>query len=169
MTPTVLAATYHVNDHYVNRNGSNSQAVAEFQGQYMNSTDLATYFRNEVPDAWKRPGDEKVHAFRGVPYRAGTGIEALLDIQCGPRAQSARRLSPAAHCARARVPPVEYSAPTPPDNFIVVGKRLCRFIMGVSPGVKTEFWEWPDHDFCADLAKCAAIPSPSLVRTCRFA
>lgn len=25
------------------------------------------------------------------------------------------------------------------------------FIMGVAPGVKTEFWEWPEHDFCGDL------------------
>jgi len=25
------------------------------------------------------------------------------------------------------------------------------FIMGVAPGVKTEFWEWPNNDFCGDL------------------
>jgi len=25
------------------------------------------------------------------------------------------------------------------------------FIMGAAPGVKTEFWEWPDMDFCQDL------------------
>lgn len=25
------------------------------------------------------------------------------------------------------------------------------FMMGVAPGVKTEFWEWPNNDFCADL------------------
>ena len=31
--------------------------------------------------------------------------------------------------------------------------RVHRYLMGVSPGVKTEFWEWPDMDFCADLAK----------------
>ena len=24
-------------------------------------------------------------------------------------------------------------------------------MMGVAPGVKTEFWEWPEKDFCADL------------------
>lgn len=25
------------------------------------------------------------------------------------------------------------------------------FIMGVAPGVATEFWEWPNNDFCGDL------------------
>ena len=50
--------------------------------------------------------DDEVAAFKGVPYKEGTGVEALLDIE---------------------------------------------FIMGVAPGVHTEFWEWPDSDFCADL------------------
>jgi len=25
------------------------------------------------------------------------------------------------------------------------------FIMGISPGIATEFWEWPNNDFCGDL------------------
>ena len=61
-------------------------------------------------------GDEKVSAFRGVPYKKGTGIEALLDIE---------------------------------------------FIMGVAPGVATEFWEWPDQDVCGDLFNyTAALLAP---------
>ena len=27
----------------------------------------------------------------------------------------------------------------------------CRYIMGVAPGVKTEFWEFPAQDFCGDM------------------
>ena len=104
VTPTVLAQTYHVGTPYVDRTGSNKQAVAEFQGQDMRKSDLEKFFKEEVPTA--EPGDDKVHAFVGAPYTAGSGVEAALDIQ---------------------------------------------FIMGVAPGVKTEFWEWPDNDFCADL------------------
>ena len=104
VTPTVLAQTYHVKDPYVKRGGKGKQAVAEFQGQYMSKADLKTFFAAEVPTAL--PGDEKVAAFRGVDYKEGAGVEALLDIE---------------------------------------------FIMGVAPGVHTEFWEWPDSDFCADL------------------
>jgi subtilase family serine protease len=104
VTPTVLAQTYRVADPYVDRAGKNRQAVAEFQGQYMNKDDLAKFFQSEVPSA--QAGDDQIAAFKGVPYKEGTGVEAELDIE---------------------------------------------FIMGVAPGVKTEFWEWPDGDFCADL------------------
>ena len=45
----------------------------------MNITDLKTFFDTEVPNA--QPGDEAVHAFKGAPYRAGSSIEAALDIQ----------------------------------------------------------------------------------------
>ena len=105
VTPTVLAQTYHVGAPYVDRHGTkNKQAVAEFQGQYMNKSDLSVFFSKEVPSA--QPGDDHVSDFVGVPYKEGNGVEALLDIQ---------------------------------------------FIMGVAPGVKTEFWEWPDMAFCDDL------------------
>ena len=78
-TASQLAATYRVGTPYVDRAGSNRQAVAEFQDQWMNITDLKTFFDTEVPNA--QPGDEAVHAFKGAPYRAGSSIEAALDIQ----------------------------------------------------------------------------------------
>ena len=105
VTPTVIAQTYRVKNAHVDRAGSNKQAVAEFQGQYMDKDDLTKFFSEEVPSM--QSGDDQVSKFVGAPYKAGTGVEALLDIE---------------------------------------------FIMGVAPGVKTEFWEWPDQDFCGDLA-----------------
>ena len=103
VTPAVLASTYAVNQ-TVNRNGPNIQAVSEFQNQLMAKKDLATFFKQLVPNA--QPGDEKVFKFVGAPYQTGAGAEADLDIQ---------------------------------------------YIMGAAPGVKTEFWEYPSTDFCADL------------------
>jgi tripeptidyl-peptidase-1 len=95
VTPTVLASTYNVAGVTVDRSGKskNRQAVAEFQGQTMNSTDLATFFKNEVPRA--HAGDDVVSKFVGDRGDSSAKIEASLDIQ---------------------------------------------FIMGVAPGVKTEFW-----------------------------
>eukprot|EP00966_Prymnesium_polylepis_P043035 999753-Prymnesium_polylepis.1 len=58
----------------------------------------------------------EVSKFVGTPYKKGTGVEALLDIE---------------------------------------------FMMGVSPGVKTQFWEWPEMDFCGDLHKCTVAASNS--------
>jgi hypothetical protein len=114
VTPAVIYSTYSVGSPYVDRSGKNSQAVAEFQQQYMSAEDLAAFFAAEVPSA--QPGDEKVSKFVGAPYKNGTGIEADLDIQ---------------------------------------------FIMGVAPGIHTEFWEWPQNDFCADLANyTSALLSP---------
>lgn len=41
--------------------------------------------------------------------------------------------------------------------------------MGTSPGVATEFWEWPNSDFCGDLLnfthtllQSEVRPTPSL-------
>jgi tripeptidyl-peptidase-1 len=79
------------------------QAVAEFQGQYANKDDLATFFKQYVPFA--HPGDDKVYAYKGN-QGSGVGVEALLDIQ---------------------------------------------YIMGVAPGVLTEFWAWRSFDFCTDV------------------
>ena len=105
VTPSVIAKTYSMGTPYVNRNGTNRQAVAEFQGQRMDKADLSEMFKNEVPTA--QPGDDAVSKFAGGEgYVQGYGVEALLDIE---------------------------------------------FMMGVSPGVKTEFWSYPSMDFCADL------------------
>ena len=104
VTPAVIAEVYKVSGVTVDRASKNKQAVAEFQGQTMNVTDLATYFEMYVPDA--RPGDEVVHKFIGDPGAGGPQDEASLDIQ---------------------------------------------FIMGVAPGVKTDFYLYDSMDFCADL------------------
>mmetsp|Transcript_11808 Transcript_11808/g.19887 ORF Transcript_11808/g.19887 Transcript_11808/m.19887 type:complete len:581 (-) Transcript_11808:370-2112(-) len=104
VTPSVIAATYSVGKPYVDRDGTNRQAVAEFQGEYMKKQDLEKFFKHEVPHF--KTGDDQVTKFIGVPYKKGDGVEADLDIQ---------------------------------------------FIMGVAPGVKTYFFEWPEMDFCADL------------------
>eukprot|EP00966_Prymnesium_polylepis_P001574 36475-Prymnesium_polylepis.1 len=57
VTPSVLAKTYTIGAQHVNRNGTNIQAVAEFQGQYMSKQDLAKFFQHEVPSALA--GDER--------------------------------------------------------------------------------------------------------------
>ena len=104
VTPTVIASTYNVTGVTVDRSGKNCQAVVEFQGQTMNSTDLATFFINEVPEA--HAGDNIVAKFVGDAGDSSAKIEASLDIQ---------------------------------------------FIMGVAPGIKTEFWLFNSGDFCGQL------------------
>ena len=107
VTPAVIASTYNVTGVVVDRSGKsrNRQAVAEFQGQAMNSTDLVTFFKNEVPEA--QAGDDVVSKFIGNREAgAPASVEGSLDIQ---------------------------------------------FIMGVAPGVKTEFWYYSGEDFCGDL------------------
>jgi len=105
VTPTVITSTYNVAGVVVDRSGKNRQAVAEFQGQSMNSTDLATFFKNEVPEA--QAGDDVVSKFVGSTGAEGPGkVEASLDIQ---------------------------------------------YIMGVAPGIKTEFWYYSSMDFCGDV------------------
>lgn len=79
VTPSVLALTYHIDSSRVNRTGSNRQAVAEFQQQLMNTSDLTTFFRREVTGA--RQGDDRVRRFVGAPYVAGRSVEASLDVQ----------------------------------------------------------------------------------------
>jgi len=54
------------------------QAVAEFQGQFMDTDDLTSFFQQYVPFA--QSGDENVYAYRGNK-QTGYGVEALLDIQ----------------------------------------------------------------------------------------
>ena len=107
VTPAVIASTYDVAGVVVDRSGKsrNRQAVAEFQGNGMNSTDLATFFKNEVTGA--QAGDDVVSKFVG-----------------------------------------NLKAHTPPSDE---GSLDIQFIMGVAPGVKTEFWYYSGMDFCGDL------------------
>jgi len=104
VTPEVINADYGSPDGIVPAGTKkNRQAVAEFQGQFMNETDLVTFFKNYVPSA--KAGQDKVSKFVGGE-KNGMGIEAELDIQ---------------------------------------------YMMGVSPGVQSEFWEFKNMDFCGDL------------------
>lgn len=104
VTPSVIEQVYNIKDAKVSGSLKNRQAVAEFQGQTMNDSDLQEFFKNYVPKAVS--GDDKVYKFVGDPGEGSPGVEASLDIQ---------------------------------------------FIMGVAPGVKTEFWYFASNDFCGDL------------------
>lgn len=108
VTPSVIYKTYNVSGVDVSRNTKNRQAVGEYQGEFMNTTDLETFFTQLVPNA--QPGDDQVYSFHG-DKQEGDGVEAQLDIQ---------------------------------------------YIMGVGVGVKTEFWEYANTDFCRDLKKWTA-------------
>jgi len=80
VTPQVLRSTYGVGDNKGSGNKKNRQAVAEFQGEAMNQTDLSDFFIAYVPSA--DPGDEQVYAYQGDPGKGpGYGTEAALDIQ----------------------------------------------------------------------------------------
>ena len=50
VTPAVLESTYDIKGVRPAGTTANKQAVAEFQGQFMNSTDLAALFRSYVSD-----------------------------------------------------------------------------------------------------------------------
>lgn len=102
VTPSVIASTYQVPTGH--QQSSKSQAVAEFQGQTMNSTDLSTFFSNYLPAL--PASDAKVSKFVGDAGDKHGEVEASLDVQ---------------------------------------------YMMGVSPGVSTEFWLYDPMDFCADL------------------
>ena len=101
--PAVIMKQYGVPKSTPSGSKTNRQAVAEFQGQTMNHTDLATFFKQYVPAATS--ADAKVYATHGEP-KEGDGVEAILDIE---------------------------------------------YMMGVSPGIKTEFFEQMNNDFGADL------------------
>ena len=80
VTPDILRSTYKVGTHYVGSgNVKNRQAVVEFAGQTMNTTDLVTFFAKYVPSAG--PGDATVYKFQGDPGTGRDGLEAALDIQ----------------------------------------------------------------------------------------
>ena len=107
VTPSVIADVYHVSGVHVRRDPlyRNRQAVAEFQGQTMNHTDLRLFFEKFVP-SFLSGRDDRVERFYGDPGDAASETEASLDVQ---------------------------------------------FMMGVAPGVKTDFYFYKGNDFCADL------------------
>jgi tripeptidyl-peptidase-1 len=74
--PTDLRTRYNVTD-FASGNANNTQAVAEFQGQYYSPSDLDTFFTRFVP------GDKssKVAGVIGGDQPQDPGIEASLDIQ----------------------------------------------------------------------------------------
>ena len=101
--PSVIVKQYGIAGVTPSGSTTNRQAVAEFQGQTMNHSDLSAFFKEYLPKA--TTDDAKVYATHGEP-KEGDGIEAILDIE---------------------------------------------YIMGVSPGIKTEFFEQMNNDFGADL------------------
>lgn len=104
ITPAVLSATYKISGVKASNSMTNRQAVAEFQGETTNGTDLKSFFKRYVEMA--PVADAQVYRFVGNNGTGPEGDEAGLDIQ---------------------------------------------YIMGLAPGIKTEFWYWEDDDFCADL------------------
>jgi len=104
VTPAVISSTYQINFVKGSSSFTNRQAVAEFQGQTTNATDLKEFFKQF--DAKAPAADAKVYKFVGNNGTGPEGVEAGLDIE---------------------------------------------YIMGVSPGIQSEFWYWGGYDFCADL------------------
>merc|ERR1711871_181286 len=107
VTPAVLGSTYNISGVEVSGSLKNRRAVAELQGQYMNSNDLATMFRKYVPN-YKAGKDDTVYKYVGAPKKNAKhpSVEANLDIQ---------------------------------------------YIMGSAVGIKTEFWLYPEGNFCGAL------------------
>eukprot|EP01043_Picozoa_sp_COSAG02_P040804 COSAG02_NODE_3329_length_6926_cov_4.245203_5_plen_574_part_00 len=80
VTPAVIAETYGIKGVKVSPESKTRQAVAEFQGQFMNSTDLAVMFADYVSD-YKVGTDDVVSKFFGEHKENSQGVEAELDIQ----------------------------------------------------------------------------------------
>jgi subtilase family serine protease len=108
VTPSLLMKTYGVTGVSPAAGSKNKQAVAEFQGQCMNQTDLSTFWdmfvMNQVPGATEQ--DAMVGKYLGKKDQCRGQTEPSLDIQ---------------------------------------------YIMGVSPGITTWFYDQASMDFCADL------------------
>lgn len=79
VTPSVIAKTYGVPTTATSGSAKVRQAVAEFQGQEMNQTDLDAFFAEYVEGA--PASDAAVYAFHGEPKVGGDGVEAMLDIE----------------------------------------------------------------------------------------
>jgi len=80
VTPDVIASTYGISGVKVSRSDKNRQAVAEFQGQNMNSTDLKVMFKATV-QKYEEGTDDVVSKFVGLHKEDSHGVEAELDIQ----------------------------------------------------------------------------------------
>jgi tripeptidyl-peptidase-1 len=74
--PTDLRTRYNVTD-FASGNANNTQAVAEFQGQYYSPTDLETFFEKYVPGN----KNATVAGVVGPNLGSDPGVEAELDIQ----------------------------------------------------------------------------------------
>jgi subtilase family serine protease len=109
VTPEVLAKTYSITGVTPSGSDNNHQAVAEFQGETMSTTDLKAFFTKFVPNA--TADDATVTKFVGDANQEVARTEASLDIQ---------------------------------------------YIMGVAPGLKSEFWYYSSMDFCGDLMNWTA-------------
>jgi subtilase family serine protease len=79
VTPEVIATTYSVEGVKPTGSVNNRQAVAEFQGQTEQDSDLVAFFKQYVPHA--EQGDDKVYAFKGDKNKENPQVEASLDIQ----------------------------------------------------------------------------------------
>lgn len=80
VTPEVITSTYNISGVKPTGGLKNRQAVAEFQGQYMNSHDLSTMFKKYMHD-YKVGTDDVVYKYVGSPQKTGDSVEADLDIQ----------------------------------------------------------------------------------------
>lgn len=105
VNPATINAKYNIAGVNVTRSLTNRQAVAEFQGQNGEQSDLNKFFAQQVSPSAYKAGDELIYKVVGTNGRR-SGTEAALDIQ---------------------------------------------YIMGVAPGIKTEFWGYPGNDFCKDM------------------
>jgi tripeptidyl-peptidase-1 len=103
VTPAVIEKVYEVAGVTPSGSLKNKDAVAEFQGQTIEPSDIVKFFKDYVP---KTESADKIHKFVGNKGVGMSGIEAALDVD---------------------------------------------YIMGVAPGLLTEFWYWAGMDFCADL------------------
>lgn len=110
VTPAVLTKTYNIGGVAPKSSTKNSQAVAEFQGQYMSNKDLSDFFKKYITN-YTVGTDDTVSKYVGDQDKQEGQTEASLDIQ---------------------------------------------YMMGVSPGLKSEFWLWNSMDFCGDLANWTA-------------
>jgi subtilase family serine protease len=78
--PNVIASTYSIGGVKTTGSTKNRQAVAEFQGQLMDSKDLATLFKTYVKD-YTAGTDDVVYKYMGSEHKEGNGVEAELDVQ----------------------------------------------------------------------------------------
>ena len=108
VTPAVLARTYGIAGVKKVANSTNRQAVAEFQGQCMNQTDLETFWEMFV---MKQVAGATQMDVTALKYRGDKG-------QCQGRTQPSLDI---------------------------------QYMMGISPGTETWFYDQASMDFCADL------------------